>query len=148
MLRLVTPLLVVLATVIAAPAFATGKGPGAYTNMVVRDAEACARACADDGLCMAWSFYSSGACELTATVPANAPEGSASFGLAARAPTFASRQPAPTPAVAQVAAPQPAPAAQEPEAPTVIAAAEIDADLVLLGGPEEGDLRARLGERR
>lgn len=144
MLRLFTPLFVVLATLVAAPAFATAKNPGAYISIAVRNADACARACADDGLCMAWSFYADGACELAATVPAASPQGAAAFALAARAPRLT-----PIAASHEPAAPQgQTPAVVAEEAPTVVAIAEVDADLVLLGGPEEeGDLRTRLPGR-
>lgn len=151
MLRLITPLIVIATAIAAAPAGASG----AYTQVLTSDAPACARACADDGICMAWTFRNGGACELTAIAPSQAPGGTLAFGLSPRAPAFAQMR-----ALTQVAAAQ---ASAEPTAQTLVpqaltpapievglapVAAEEDA-LVLLGGPEdEADLRLQLTSPR
>jgi len=79
------PAAIALSFTLAPPAAASGKTPGAYVSLPVRDAAACARACADDGLCMAWSFNTSGACELTAILPLSSPEDAAAMGVSSRA---------------------------------------------------------------
>jgi hypothetical protein len=108
----------------------------AYSTQPMRNEAACARACEDDSLCMAWRF-SAGACELSAIVPAHA--SGAAFGLSSRAPrlSFASVS-VPAAAVAEMAAAEPQTPAPEQE---------IDVAYALLGGPEESDLRPRLGSR-
>lgn len=161
MLRFITPLIVVALAIAAAPAGAVGKSPGAYANVAVRDAAACARLCADDGLCMAWTLYSGGACELTAVVPAEAPADSAGFGLASRALAFAARPvavaqltpittPAPVSAPAP-SAPVPAPVAAAPAPQQLLDVGpdfESEDTTALLGGPEEGDLRLTVGSQQ
>lgn len=166
MLRLLAPVLVVCAAIAAAPAGAAG----AYSRLAARDAAACARACAEDGICMAWTYRADGACELAAIVPATAPADAAGFGLAARAPAFAQMRPLPAvPAAQTVAAPAPQPLAASAPArdlaplqtltpydapPLEPAAAEFefwdepDAEMALLGGPEEDEIRLRGGAPR
>jgi len=106
---------------------------GVYASSPSRDAAACARLCADDGLCMAWSYQADGACELRATVP-QAQSGVA-FGLSRRAPALRTSVPD-APALEEPAAPiaEPTP---EPATPLVTAASEDDLSGQLLGGLEE-----------
>jgi hypothetical protein len=148
MLRLTLPAVALAAALLSAPAGAAGKNPGVYAALDVRDAAACARACADDGLCMAWALYAN-SCELSAVVPVSAPTEATASALSRRAPAFASLRPiaAPAPvAAAPIAAPS-TPLLAEPTAQPVEIAEpftvdpELDGDLVLLGGPDEGDLR-------
>lgn len=111
-----------------------------YNTVTTRDVAACARACADDGLCVAWMRQQSGACDLIAVAPtAPAPDG-ASTGLAARAPSFAA-WPAPVAPIA-VAVP-----VTETHA-AIISEPETETTLVLLGGPEDEMLRPRLSSRQ
>jgi hypothetical protein len=111
-----------------------------YNTVTTRDVAACARACADDGLCVAWMRQASGACDLIAVAPtAPAPDG-ASTGLSSRAPSFAA-WPAPL-APTEVTAP----AAQTQ--PAVVHEPETEVTLLLLGGPEDNTLRPRLGARQ
>jgi hypothetical protein len=146
MLRLTLPVIALAAALLSAPAGATGKNPGVYVSLEVRDAAACQRACADDGLCMAWALYAN-SCELTAIVPVIAPAGATAFALAQRAPAFAALRPAAQPAqsvATHAATPPPAPALHASEiaiSAPVTAEPALQDDLVLLGGPEEGDLR-------
>jgi len=65
----------------APPALAAG---GAYMSVPAANAEACARACAEDGLCISWTFTEQ-TCALAAVV-VMPPEG-VSFGLSDRTPT-------------------------------------------------------------
>lgn len=110
----------------------------AYSSQPMRNEAACARACEDDGLCMTWSF-SAGACELSAIVPANA--SGAAFGLSSRAPrlSFAAPVSPPTLPVAEI---------RVAEGQTSGPKQEIDVAFALLGGPEENDLRPRMGSRQ
>lgn len=65
---------------------------GVYANVAAPDAIACAQACADDALCMSWTFMSvagDGSCELKAVIPHPSPDVRATSGLSARAPAFA-----------------------------------------------------------
>jgi hypothetical protein len=65
---------------------------GVYANVAAPDAIACAQACADDALCMSWTFMSvagGGSCELKAVIPHPSPDVRATSGLSARAPGFA-----------------------------------------------------------
>lgn len=148
MLRVPLPAVMLAAALLSAPAGASNKTPGVYAFLDVRDTAACARACADDGLCMAWALYAN-SCELTAIVPTNAPADATAFALASRAPAFASLRPiaAPAPIAATPIAASPATPLAESTAQTdeiaepFTADPELDGDLVLLGGPEEGDLR-------
>jgi hypothetical protein len=112
-------------------AYASG---GAYASLQARDAAACARLCADDGLCMAWSFQSGNTCELRATAP-RTPAGLA-YGLSRRAPDEL-RQAIPEAAPDVVASgptpPQSARAAP-PQERTPTTGMDDELDRVLLGG--------------
>ncbi len=71
------------AGVLFAPAaFASGHA-GAYMVSPAADAAACARVCAEDGLCISWTFADQ-SCALAAVVMT--PAEGVSFGLSARAP--------------------------------------------------------------
>lgn len=118
-----------LATITAA--WAAG---GVYATLSARDAAACARLCADDGLCMAWSFRAENSCDLRATVPeATGTEGAS--GLSSRAPgamrswTQISTQTEPP-----APAPMAAPATENASPPTDLPQDDVSA--MLLGGPE------------
>ena len=74
-MRYLAPLLVLIIAQIGA-AWALGdsnvaRPGGAFATIEAETAAACERACADDTLCMAWSFHAN-ACELKAIVPAGA----------------------------------------------------------------------------
>ncbi len=72
-------------TALFALAFASeAAAVGAYASHTAQTPEACARICADDGLCVAWSLTAEGLCHLRATTP-EAPAGIAS-GFSQRAP--------------------------------------------------------------
>jgi hypothetical protein len=129
------------AIVTAAAASETTRIPGAYASLTTTNAAACARACADDGICMAWSFHADNQCQLSAVVSQASPQALAA-GFASRAPAHLQ----PSAPIVLVEAP-PSPPAHNLEA----AAQEVpptpgshEADLVLLGGPGEGDLRLGL----
>lgn len=131
--------------VIALAAFDAPRANGAYSNTHVANADACARLCAGDTLCMAW-VYTEGYCALRATVPASLPA-SVATGLSPRAPSALRPEPqALTPA--SIAAPPPArthapePMPRRPVEPVETAA--------LLGGPEEdsASLRPAFGGAR
>jgi hypothetical protein len=143
MLRLLLPAISLLALV--SPAIASGKSPGAYANLPGRDANACARACADDGLCMAWTFHPNGACELTAIAPSSRSPGAAAFGMASRAPAMPNLVHAPAAPFEAVAVIADVPVLDHPAAEPI---AETDQSLLLLGGPQESDLRSRLSVRQ
>lgn len=114
---------------------------GSYTSVTAHDAAACARACADDGLCIAWIRHADAACELMAIAPTAPPAADAETGIASRAPTFAA-WPAPVVAATPVATLNVASAETSPQYP------ETEATLALLGGPDEETLRPRLGARQ
>jgi hypothetical protein len=127
---------------IGGPALAAGQR-NAYQVLSVANAEACARACEDDGLCIAWTFTDVAACNLSAVAPHETP-GEIKYGVSSRAPSFARalaemRGPTEPPAIAE--APEPAPI--HTEARTSEEAAFEAASLELLGGPEDETLRAR-----
>ncbi|PZO50066.1 MAG: hypothetical protein DCF16_13650 [Alphaproteobacteria bacterium] len=111
----------------------------AYATLPLRDAAACARACADDGLCIAWIQRIHGGCELAATAPTTWPADGSAVGLSSRAPAFATL-PVSTPSAA-------------PPAMNVNTELEIIADITedddpayaLLGGPDEDGLSLRIG---
>jgi hypothetical protein len=118
---------------------------GVYVSLTTSNATACARACADDGICMAWTFRAENACELSAVVSASHPEGVLASGFSSRAPAFALRQTTST--LVEITQPSEQPVAENtPEPPLEVMTAA--ADEMLLGGPEEGDLRLRLGAQR
>ncbi|HYD72981.1 MAG TPA: PAN domain-containing protein [Candidatus Binatia bacterium] len=126
------------AIVSAASAGETARLPGAYTSLTTTNAAACARACAEDGICMAWSFHAGDQCQLSAVVSVQPIQALAS-GFSSRAP--AALRPS-TPIVYAEVAPQLA--AQTPIVETPASIEAENDDLVLLGGPGEGDLRLGL----
>jgi hypothetical protein len=116
-----------------APALAVG---GAYRTIAAQNAAACARACADDGLCIAWALTGS-TCSLSAIAPSAWPQDTVELGLSARAPGFASLPQRP-----QTLTPPPqAPPSESEEAE------RDEIGFALLGGRGDGDLRPRLGSR-
>lgn len=119
----------------ATPAFATGS---AFRTIASQTAASCARACADDGLCIAWTLTAD-SCALSAIAPTEWPQTATEVGLSTRAPSFAALPQRP-----QILTPAP----QETAAQSEGATAQDDTDYALLGGPAEGDLRPRLGSRR
>lgn len=143
-MRTLFPVLVLLIAQ-AGAAWAVGEAntarPGAtYSTVEADDAAACERVCADDTICMAWSFQEN-SCQLKATVPAEVARSGAVSGVSARAPGWLRiRHEAP-----------PAPAAPALVEETAVEAEpssfqEDDVSLALLGGPEpEAGLRNRLG---
>jgi hypothetical protein len=118
---------------------------GTYSSTEADDPAACAQICADDTICMAWSFREN-TCELKATVPAEVAQSGATSGVSARAPGYLRvRYEAPA-----VAAPAPSatanPVLEAELPPTAPSLEEDDISLALLGGPEpEEGLRNRLG---
>ena len=104
---------------------------GGYDTLQLASADACASACAEDALCMAWTLTAAGQCELKAIAPHPIAANGATSGLSARAPGFA-----------RLATPQ-QPAAAPPELraqlPDILAtsppSAAHDNDADLLGGP-------------
>lgn len=145
-MRTLVPFIVLFASVAAAlDVSASGekgvsRSAGAFAVFEVSDPDACARRCAEDSLCIAWTFRSSGACELTAIVPAAVAEPGAVSGLSARAPAFARSAPAPAPADHPT---------QEAEEVVTAAVDEDDASAQLLGAADDAsvDLRLRFGQR-
>ena len=113
---------------------------GSYSTVQTETPTACERLCADDTLCMAWSFHAN-SCELKATIPAAVPQEGVISGLSHRAPaSMRTRLELPqTP-------PAPAIVADDAEAITAEAPPEDEVSLALLGGPDvEEGLRIRLG---
>jgi len=135
-------LLFMLMSVTAAGAAIAGEAPrnDAYTSLTARDAAACARACADDGICMAWRLYRDNACALSAVVPAAVDADALASGFAPRAPSFLQRA---TPFVHHPSATEPQPEASLASEHEDVAAAAPEDDSVLLGGPDEAALRLR-----
>jgi hypothetical protein len=119
-----------LAASVLASIATSAHAAGAFATVPTADGEACARVCADDGLCMAWRFED-GACALRATVSADPVAGQS--GLSHRA-LEAGFLPPPKPAVGE--APETVAAKGEPSAVTGSTSA---AD-ALLGGPESLEL--------
>jgi hypothetical protein len=114
-----------------------------YATSTSDDAYSCATACARDGICIAWTYRASAnSCEFRASVSDSAADADATSGLSDRAPASMHRQTvAATPEPAQVATAEPAPPAHHtPAQPAVHEAAA-----VLLGGPDDADLRPELG---
>jgi hypothetical protein len=140
---LLTLMLTLTFVVLAAAAQATEapRAPGVYASLTVANAEVCARACADDGICMAWRLQQENRCQLSAVVPSQADLEALASGYASRAPT--NLQP-PTPVLhaAPDIEPQTATAPEAPAPGAALQASRQD-DGVLLGGPEEGELRLR-----
>lgn len=115
-----------LALAFAGEAAATGN----YASHSAATSQACARLCADDGLCVAWSLTADGTCQLRATTP-DAPVGIAS-GYSQRAPASLRQafvNPAPTPSNVAPARSESAQTETPPPAP-----ADDDDDGELLGG--------------
>lgn len=129
-------LLLALSILIAMSAPSLASPRNAYTSLPRSDAAACARACADDGLCIAWTYSADNICALSANSPVAWPDGAEVMGLSVRAPPFASIPARPESLTAPVAGRM---------TPTETAMA---ADFALLGGPDEGVLRPRLGVRQ
>lgn len=88
---------------------------GTYATVSVDDAQACAHACSEDSLCMAWTYRSSGACELKAVVTRAVPTPEAVSGLSRRAPGFARGET--RDAVAEMMAPAEELVAEQEQAP-------------------------------
>lgn len=119
---------------------------GVYATVTAPDAIACAEACADDALCMSWTFMivADGApCELKAVIPHAVPDRRAVSGLSARAPSFARLVGARTPLGppldlnrAPPEAPASLPAAATPVLSDAVAAAD---EPPPLPGPVAGD---------
>lgn len=130
---------------------ASAHAAGAYASRETANADACARLCEDDGLCVAWTFTEN-ACSMRATAPNATPNGVSGFSR--RAPAQL-RQQIPNASAPAIAAPAPVAAPSQEEASTiappppqqtVLDLTEPDsADL--LGGPEPSPtaLRPRLG---
>jgi len=131
--------LVVVVT--TATASEVARAPGAYASLTTVDAAACARACAEDGICMAWALHRDNACHLAAVVPAEADPHAIAAGVANRAPAFLQARIPVLHADAVIHAAD-APTSEAP-APTEMRSA-VEDDAVLLGGPREGDLRLTL----
>lgn len=122
--------------------FDVARPGGAYTTVEAETPAACERICADDTICMAWSFQAN-ACELKAIVPAAHAQAGAISGVSARAPaSFRARYeaPAPTTSAAIVAD------VHEDDAPAGAPPPEDEISMALLGGPETAEgLRGSLG---
>lgn len=116
---------------------------GTYSSVEADNAVACARVCADDTICMAWSFREN-TCELKATVPAQVAQSGATSGVSARAPGYL-RVHYETPVAAAPATSAEVSIEADTQA-TTTSVEEDDVSLALLGGPEpEEGLRNRLG---
>lgn len=132
---------------------ASAHAAGAYAAREAHDAAVCARLCADDGLCLAWTFTEQNMCELRATAPA-APLAGLS-GFSSRAPASLRQPSANQTATPAQPATRRAAIAEDPpiiEAPPVTEAAldlTESSESGLLGGPASGtaSLRPRLGLR-
>ncbi len=136
------PLLVLTAALLLSGAGPTmeqdiARPGGVYSSMPTQDAGACARACAEDGLCMAWTF-AAGACDLKAIAPNPQAYVGAISGLSARAPAFA-RLVAPPPSASPPSAPPLDAQLRGPTTPPdwrdTAAPAAPPEDYGLLGGP-------------
>lgn len=129
----------------AAGDFNTARSGAAYLSSPAADADACARRCAEDGLCIAWTFQSTSACELHANASAPIVAPGAYSGLSPRAPAFAralTLQALPAEAV-NVSTTNTTPSGEDhlARAPRHEEAPDV---AELLGGPADGDLRAGL----
>lgn len=107
---------------------------GAYATAPAANAAACARLCADDGLCISWTLQANGVCSLTAIASPGIAESGATSGFSDRAPASLR-----APVVVRAPPPPPEPLRTTiaafftlPEAPSELA----PDDLALLGGPE------------
>lgn len=138
-MRLLAALTIITATAGAAWAQDAGlaRTAGAYASVESDSANQCQRLCADDGLCMAWTFTTANTCQMTAIVPDPTPSPGAVSGLSARAPGYSLR-----PMIAQAApAPQPDPEPIPGLRRLMVAESEpslrvLDVESELLGGPE------------
>lgn len=140
-----------IATVLAAcaagaSAFELGyaRPGGVYATLTDFDAQRCAQACADDGICLAWTLTPARACELKAVAPAATPQTGSISGLSSRAPAFARLVAAPAPQAPPLRAAfaPPAPARTSTPVPARVLEEQPD-ETGLLGGPLEiSDLRA------
>lgn len=143
-MRYLIPLAVIIAAQIGA-AWAVGDNNvarlgGTYATIEAETAAGCERLCADDTLCMAWSFQAN-SCELKAIVPAATEREGIISGVSLRAPASMRvrfEQPV-------VAAPMIEAHEDEPAAIAAEATLQQDVTLALLGGPEGEDLRGGLG---
>lgn len=130
---------------IATCAAASDAPRGAYASLTTADAAACARACAEDGICMAWSFRAENSCALSAVIATTPDPEALATGASSRAPAFfQSRTPVVQPTSVDTpaqTAPQHLAAAKAEDEPPPPAE---DDDTMLLGGPLEGDLRLGL----
>jgi len=115
----------------------------AYRTLPLANAAACARACADDGLCIVWVQRPQGGCELSATAPSAWPADGSAVGLSSRAPDFISL-PSPTSPAAS-AAPEGtsgnADVAEVSDDAVTAEAEDYAPGYALLGGPDEDALR-------
>jgi hypothetical protein len=123
-------LLAIVVTAQIGAAWATGDvntaRPGAsYATVQAETAAACDRLCADDTLCMAWSFHGN-ACELKAVVPSAIAQEGAISGISTRAPA----------SLRVRAEPHPAAALRD--------TTELEPDLVAAGPPPEDDISLAL----
>src|SRR5690242_2649008 len=85
--------------------------PGIYDFQDQPDAQACAHVCADDSLCVAWTFGGPGKCGLMAAAPNQRAEAGWQTGLSPNAPSFLRS----APAAPETAASAPATPAQRPQ---------------------------------
>ncbi len=116
---------------------------GSYASAEAETPAACERLCADDTLCMAWSFGAN-VCEFKAIVPVAIAQEGVISGVSARAPASMRQrfEPAPPAAVPSVNAEESASLEAQATAPRP----EDEISLALLGGPDsEEGLRVRLG---
>ncbi len=122
--------------------FNVARPGGAYATVEADTPAACERICADDTICMAWSFQAN-ACELKAIVPAAHAQTGAISGVSVRAPAslrvrFEAAAPATSPAIVADA--------HEEDEPTSAPPPEDEISMALLGGPETAEgLRGSLG---
>lgn len=122
--------------------FNVARPGGAYATVEAETPAACERICADDTICMAWSFQAN-TCELKATVPAAHAQDGVISGVSMRAPASlrvrfeAPAAVAPTATVAD---------SGEDDPPVGAPMPEDEISMALLGGPEGAEgLRTRLG---
>lgn len=122
--------------------FNVARPGGAYATVEAETPAACERICADDTICMAWSFQAN-ACELKAIVPAAHAQNGAISGVSARAPTSLRVQfEAPATATSATVVTE----IHEEDAPASAPMPEDEISMALLGGPEGVDgLRPSLG---
>ena len=132
-MRYILPIAALLLAQVGA-AWATGdantnRPGGSFSRLEAESTAACARLCADDTLCMAWSFHGN-ACELKAVVPSAIAQEGAISGISTRAPASLRARAEPHPAVALRDTTEP-----EPDLVAAGPPPEDDISLALLGGP-------------